>query len=196
MKKSVVTIMVCGCLLYSAPAFATVGRGTFITPRRKSVSTSSGYGVKTKGREDYNRSYGVRASSGNLYAYRRDFGKSNLRKWSSTRGMNTPWSVNSTTDTIHFKSSTMAFLNHLNNKARAAGVYFVITGGAERGYHAPGTYSHGNGYKVDISDVGIYRGSKAHSVLYSALAPFNHKIVHEWASNHFDITIYPRNFRR
>ncbi len=194
MKKSVITVVVCGCLLYGAPVYATQGRGTFITPRKKSVSTSA-YSSGEKGGVRYNRSYGAKESIGNVYAYRRDFGKSNLRKWSSTRGMNTPWSVNNTTDTIHFKSSTMAFLNHLNNKAREAGVHFVITGGAERGYHAGGTYSHANGYKVDISDIGIYRGSKAHRVLYSALAPFKHKIVHEWDSNHFDITIYPKNYR-
>lgn len=194
MKKSVVTFVVCGCLLYSAPAFATMGRGTFITPRRKSVSTST-YRTREQGSREADRPYSARTSAGNVYAYRRDFGKSNLRKWSSTRGMNTPWSVNTTTDTIHFKSSTIAFLNHLNNKAREAGVHFVITGGAERGYHAGGIYSHANGYKVDISDMGIYRGSRAHRVLYNALAPFKHKIVHEWSSHHFDITIYPKNYR-
>ena len=42
------------------------------------------------------------AAIANAYAYRRDFGKSNLRKWSSTEGMDTPWDSNHTTDTVSF----------------------------------------------------------------------------------------------
>ena len=34
------------------------------------------------------------------YAFHNDFGKSNLRKWSSTEGMDTPWNSNRTTDTV------------------------------------------------------------------------------------------------
>lgn len=135
------------------------------------------------------------AAIADAYAYRRDFGKSNLRKWSSTEGMDTPWDSNHTTDTVHFQSSTIAFLDRLNAEARLAGVSFIITGGAEGGYHASGLYSHENGYKVDISDEGIYRGSKAYEVLVMALAPYKHQITHEWDKNHFDITIYPENYR-
>lgn len=130
----------------------------------------------------------------NAYAYRRDFGKSNLIKWSSTEGMNTSWYSNYTTDTAHFKSSTVAFLDNLNNIANREGVSFVITGGAEHGYHASGVYSHENGYKVDISDDGVYRGSKAYEVLMEALSPFKYHLSHEWDKNHFDITIYPENY--
>ena len=36
------------------------------------------------------------AAIADAYAYRRDFGKSNLRKWSSTEGMDTPWDSNYT----------------------------------------------------------------------------------------------------
>ena len=104
-------------------------------------------------------------STKQAYAWRRDFGKSNLRKWSSTEGMDTSWRSNGTTDTAHFKASTVAFLDHLNDLARRNGVTFVITGGAERGYHASGTYSHANGYKVDISDEGAMWGSKPFKVL-------------------------------
>lgn len=129
------------------------------------------------------------AAIANAYAYRRDFGKSNLRKWSSTEGMDTPWDSNRTTDTVHFQSSTIAFLDRLNAEARQAGISFIITGGAEGGYHASGLYSHENGYKVDISDDGIYQGSKAYEVLLNALAPYKHQITHEWDKNHFDITI-------
>jgi len=130
----------------------------------------------------------------NPYAYHTDFGKSNLRKWSSTEGMDTPWSSNYTTDTVHLKSSTKAFLDTLNAKAQRAGVSFVITGGAEDGYHASGRYSHANGYKVDISDDGVYQGSLEYDVLCEALAPYKHQITHEWDRGHYDITIYPENY--
>ena len=135
------------------------------------------------------------AAIANAYAYRRDFGKSNLRKWSSTEGMDTPWDSNWTTDTAHFQSSTIAFLDRLNTEARQAGISFVITGGAESGYHASGIYSHENGYKVDISDEGIYQGTKAYEVLINALSPYKHQITHEWDKNHYDITIYPENYK-
>ena len=135
------------------------------------------------------------AAIADAYAYRRDFGKSNLRKWSSTEGMDTPWDSNWTTDTAHFQSSTIAFLDRLNTEAHQAGISFVITGGAESGYHAGGIYSHENGYKVDISDEGIYQGSKAYEVLIDALAPYKHQITHEWDKNHYDITIYPENYK-
>lgn len=134
-------------------------------------------------------------STKQAYAWRRDFGKSNLRKWSSTEGMDTSWRSNGTTDTAHFKASTVAFLDHLNDLAQRNGVTFVITGGAERGYHASGTYSHANGYKVDISDEGAMWGSKPFKVLHMALAPFKHQIVHELENAHYDITIYPYNYR-
>lgn len=128
------------------------------------------------------------------YAVRNDFGKSNLHKWSSVYGMDTSWDENDVTDTAHLQSSTVAFLDTLNAEARAAGVSFVITGGAERGYHAHGTYSHENGYKVDISDDGVYAGTTAYRVLLEALAPYKHHLSHEWNNNHFDITIYPANY--
>lgn len=128
------------------------------------------------------------------YAVRTDFGKSNLRKWSSVYGMDTPWDKNDVTDTKNFKSSTIAFLDTLNTLAQSAGVSFVLTGGAEYGYHAHGTYSHENGYKVDISDSGIYAGTTAYRVLTEALAPFKHHLSHEWSNNHYDITIYPADY--
>ena len=87
------------------------------------------------------------------------------------------------------------FLDRLNTEARQAGISFVITGGAESGYHASGIYSHENGYKVDISDDGIYQGTKAYEVLINALSPYKHQITHEWDKNHYDITIYPENYK-
>lgn len=128
------------------------------------------------------------------YAVRTDFGKSNLRKWSSVYGMDTPWSNNDVTDTADFKPSTIAFLDTLNMFARDAGIDFVLTGGAEYGYHAHGKYSHENGYKVDISDSGVYPGSEAYEVLLEALAPYKHNLSHEWNNGHYDITIYPADY--
>ena len=126
-------------------------------------------------------------SQASAYAFHNDFGKSNLRKWSSTEGMDTPWDSNRTTDTVHLQSSTKAFLDTLNTAAQAAGVTFVITGGAENGYHA-------SGYKVDISDAGICEGGRAYAVLTNALSAYKHQITHEWNLNHFDITIYPEDY--
>ena len=134
------------------------------------------------------------SSAADAYAVRTDFGKSNLHKWSSVYGMDTPWDANDVTDTEHFKSSTVAFLDTLNTLAQSAGVSFVLTGGAEYGYHAHGTYSHENGYKVDISDSGIYAGTTAYRILLEALTPFKHHLSHEWNNNHYDITIYPADY--
>lgn len=123
------------------------------------------------------------------------FGTSNLRKWSSTEGMNTSWYSNYTTDTLHFQPTTIAFLDYLNGLAAENNVTFVITGGAERGYHARGVYSHENGYKVDISDLGVTEGSKPYRVLEEALEPFKHHMNHEWDNNHYDIVIYPDDYQ-
>lgn len=122
------------------------------------------------------------------------FGTSNLRKWSSTEGMNTSWYSNYTTDTIHFQPGTIAFLDYLNSLAARNNVTFIITGGAEHGYHARGVYSHENGYKVDISDMGVAEGSKPYRVLCEALEPFKHHMNHEWNNNHYDIVIYPDDY--
>ena len=96
--------------------------------------------------------------------------------------------------TKHFKTSTVALLDTLNTLAQSAGVSFVLTGGAEYGYHARGTYSHENGYKVDISDSGVYAGTTAYRILLEALTPFKHHLSHEWNNNHYDITIYPADY--
>lgn len=176
----------------SAPAAVTTGEEKY----HYAESTHEATVVTPWNRQKYEDQYEYQyqhdsydAAIANAYAYRRDFGKSNLRKWSSTEGMDTPWDSNHTTDTVHFQSSTIAFLDRLNMEARLAGISFIITGGAEGGYHASGLYSHENGYKVDISDDGIYQGSKAYEVLLAALAPYKHQITHEWDKNHFDITI-------
>lgn len=182
----------------SAPSAVTTGEEKY----HYAESTHEATVVTPWNRQKYEDQYEYQyqhdsydAAIANAYPYRRDFGKSNLRKWSSTEGMDTPWDSNHTTDTVHFQSSTIAFLDRLNMEARLAGISFIITGGAEGGYHASGLYSHENGYKVDISDDGIYQGSKAYEVLLAALAPYKHQITHEWDKNHFDITIYPENYR-
>ncbi|MGP2528219.1 hypothetical protein ACTUHY_09710 [Acidaminococcus sp. LBK-2] len=198
MNKVVLTTVLFSSLTISVSASAA-GMARRAVPfnygaRTSSRSAASGYKVSTLENRGKGLSYKP-ISTKQAYAWRRDFGKSNLRKWSSTEGMDTSWRSNGTTDTAHFKASTVAFLDHLNELARRNGVTFVITGGAERGYHAPGTYSHENGYKVDISDEGAMWGSKPFKVLHLALAPFKHQIVHELDNAHYDITIYPYNYR-
>ena len=73
-------------------------------------------------------------------------------------------------------------------------IFDGLAGGAEEGYHASGRYSHANGYKVDISDAGIYEGGRSYAVLMNALSAYKHQITHEWNLNHFDITIYPEDY--
>ncbi len=200
MNRVVLTAVLFSSLTVSVSASAA-GMARRAVPFNYGTRTSSaasvksaGYRVSTLQNRGKALSY-TPISTKKAYAWRRDFGKSNLRKWSSTEGMDTPWRSNSTTDTAHFKASTVAFLDHLNDLARRNGVTFVITGGAERGDHASGTYSHENGYKVDISDEGAMWGSKPFKVLHLALAPFKHQITHELDNAHYDITIYPYNYR-
>ena len=101
---------------------------------------------------------------------------------------------NDVTDTKNFKSSTIAFLDTRSTRHAVGRRPFVLDGRREYGYHAHGTYSHENGYKVDISDSGIYAGTTAYRVLTEALAPFKHHLSHEWSNNHYDITIYPADY--
>lgn len=119
-----------------------------------------------------------------------DFGKSNLRKWSSAHG-DTDWDDDSGgssgTDTNHFQEYMVAFLDALNAAAREAGITFTITGGSEPG-HASGTYSHGNGYKVDISDE---ISAQAEQILYKVASQFGADVSHEISKGHYDITIKP-----
>lgn len=119
-----------------------------------------------------------------------DFGKSNLRKWSSAHG-DTDWDDDSGgssgTDTNHFQGYMVAFLDTLNAAAREAGIAFTITGGSEPG-HASGTYSHGNGYKVDISDE---ISPQAEQVLFKVAEQFGATVSHEISKGHYDITVKP-----
>lgn len=121
-----------------------------------------------------------------------DFNRSNLRKWSSTQGMDTPWDNNSMTDTSNFQPTTARFLDAVNTAARERGVTFVITGGAEGcGLHSDGTYSHANGYKVDISDD---ISTEQESILQSIVDEFpGSKMVHEADKGHYDIFIAPHS---
>lgn len=123
-----------------------------------------------------------------------DFDKAGFRKWSSTEGMDTSWNSNAVTDTAHFQPITNDFLTDLGQEAVSRGIQYLITGGAEQGYHADGTYSHGNGYKVDISDAGIPEGSSAWQLLQEKVNEHNGKMVHEADNNHYDIAIYPEGY--
>lgn len=133
--------------LIPASAFANIDNPGTITPDTVKYHYAESQHMATPvtawNRQKYEDQYQYQyqhdsydAAIADAYAYRRDFGKSNLRKWSSTEGMDTPWDSNWTTDTAHFQSSTIAFLDRLNTEARQAGISFVITGGAESGYHA------------------------------------------------------------
>jgi len=73
-----------------------------------------------------------------------------------------------------------------------------ITGGTEVG-HADGTYSHWNGYKLDIPDTACvtnfitnaytYTGNRSDGA-YLYQAPSGNIYAHEYWLNHFDITYY------
>lgn len=119
-----------------------------------------------------------------------DFGKTNLQKYSSANGY-TAWDDDSGgssgTDTNHFQPRTAAFLDTLNAAAREAGITFTITGGAEPG-HASGTYSHSNGWKVDISDD---ISATAEQVLLKVAEQYDATVSHELDKGHYDITIKP-----
>lgn len=109
-------------------------------------------------------------------------GLQHIRKWSSAEGMDTPWDSNGTTDTAHFKSGVAQLLKNLDQ----TGFDYVITGGAEAGYHAEGDYSHAHGYKVDISDD---LGEDAIAALTEQVQALGGTIVHEADKNHYDIVI-------
>jgi hypothetical protein len=66
--------------------------------------------------------------------------------WSST-GNCSDWNVSTCTSFTNINDSTVYGVRTLR---RASGCSINITGGTEVG-HASGTYSHRNGYKVDIS---------------------------------------------
>lgn len=111
-------------------------------------------------------------------------GLQHFRKWSSAEGMDTPWDSNDTTDTAHFKPGIAQLLKNLDG----TGFAYTITGGAEKGYHADGDYSHANGYKVDISDD---LGEDAVAALYEKVQELHGTIVHEADKGHYDIVIPP-----
>lgn len=66
--------------------------------------------------------------------------------WSST-GNCSDWNISTCTSFTNINDSTVYGVRTLK---RASGCAINITGGTEVG-HASGTYSHRNGYKVDIS---------------------------------------------
>lgn len=129
------------------------------------------------------------ASDGRGYYVVKDL--SNIIKWSSTEGENTPWHSNDTTDTTHFQIGTAAFLRALNEEAAKYGITFMLTGGSEEGFHDDSLeYSHVKGYKVDISDSDVEEGSLKYQILQDVLSRFPSHIDHERSKAHYDITIY------
>lgn len=210
MKKTAAIVLVTCCVAGSGTVHAAGMKSRAVAVRAAVPRTSYSYRVsstpvvqeervsassyKVEPLEKLTRKNFARLSS-EAYKPRRDFGKTNLKKWSSAEGMNTPWSHNRVTDTVHFKPTTMAFLDTLNRNARKQNVTYIITGGCEKGYHASGTYSHGNGYKVDISTNGVGWGSRAFKVLKQTLSLYKHQFRPEPENGHYDITIYPKEYR-
>lgn len=115
-----------------------------------------------------------------------------IRKWSSAEGFNTPWDSNSVTDTSHFQPRMVEALNALLAQAYDRGYHYTITGGSEKGYHAAGTYSHENGWKVDISD--DLRPEEVEMLYQIFEKQFGGKITHEADNGHYDIVIYPQGY--
>lgn len=153
-------------------------------------------GVPSDNDEQYADDYEATIQAGNFSkdtdviggsgsSFRDDSG--HIRKWSSAEGMDTPWNHNDVTDTSHFQPGTVRFLNALLAMAYNKGYQYTITGGSEKGYHASGTYSHENGYKVDISDEGL--SEEEISLLERIVSQFHGEMNHE--AGHYDITIYP-----
>lgn len=111
--------------------------------------------------------------------------------WSST-GNCSDWNISTCTSFTNINDSTVYGVRTLK---QASGCAVNITGGTEVG-HASGTYSHRNGYKVDISKytcVGNYIKNFTYIGLRGDGAP-------QWKSgsgnvyadegNHWDITYY------
>jgi hypothetical protein len=74
--------------------------------------------------------------------------------WLKSAGLQTKSTGNCTSKHMHHctsldqvRAGTIAKVIELKQKS---GCPIMVTGGTERG-HAPGVYSHGNGYKLDIS---------------------------------------------
>ena len=60
----------------------------------------------------------------------------------------------------------------------------IITGGAEKGYHESGTYSHENGYKLDISDKSI-----ANLQLFlDIMSKYGFAVGDERSKGHYDLS--------
>lgn len=213
MKKTAAVVLVTCCVAGSGTGFAAGMKSRAVAIRAAVPRTQLSYKVSSTPVTAPRRAEAARQESYKIepleritkknfarlsmeaYRPRRDFGKSNLIKWSSKEGLHTPWGHNRVTGTAHFKPTTMAFLDTLNRNARKYNVNFIITGGSEKGFHSTGTYSHENGYKVDISNNGVGWGSRAFKVLRQTLALYKHQFRPEPENGHYDITIYPRDYR-
>jgi hypothetical protein len=114
------------------------------------------------------------------------------RIWSSKEGMDAPWD-STATNVKGWKPEVVDFMNELGPALNRAGTIGVITGAAEGSQygHMDGPFSHGAGYKVDISDSNIAEGSEAYRILKGMVDKYGGKMVHEADRGHYDIVIYP-----
>lgn len=111
-----------------------------------------------------------------------------FHKFSSVEGDDN-WDANVVTDTINFQPAMFEFLNTLGKRLyEELGFRATITGGAEKGYHVEdGTYTHLNGYKVDIGNFNLPVGSAAYQIMQEVAEQYGVNIAHE--PDHYDLQI-------
>lgn len=101
-----------------------------------------------------------------------------ISKWESEPGA---------TDLYNVKDFVVSAFNMAANEYMAASGQqgkLVITGGAEKGYHAQGEYSHEKGYKLDVSDKSI-----ANLQLFlDIFSKYGFAIGDERNTGHFDLS--------
>lgn len=145
-------------------------------------------------RDDYaSRAIPRSAASSGYIGYSGPLDKSKWNLWSSTQEYNTPWD-SKVTDVSGWHQEVVDFMNDAGDALSKMGIKGTITGAAEKGdYHNAGTYSHANGWKVDISDIEIPYGSEAYNVLAALVDSHGGHMEYEQSKGHYDIVIYPQD---
>jgi hypothetical protein len=145
--------------------------------------------------QDDDKDDGGSGTSPNI-GYTGSFDKSQWKIWSSTQGYNTPWD-SKVTDISGWQQVVIDFMNDVGQALNSIGVKGTITGASEGSAygHQSGTYSHGTGYKVDISDQEIPYGSEAFNILQSLVDSHGGKLNYERNRGHYDIVIYPQGYQ-
>lgn len=91
-----------------------------------------------------------------------------------------------TTNTTRMKPVSLHGANLIGKWAKENGLTAILSGGAEYGYHAPGEYSHENGWKADIQfNAEVVGGTKAGDAFIDFC--HSHGWSVNWEENHWDI---------